>query len=157
MATELPKSVCSPIRDNCVSQVEVISPEESKDQNCNQQLFEGGELLKQNSDFGKHGVSSLSYWLKASTESKNQSDNEGDIEKDALCEKSMFDVPIFATYGLNWDNDNPTPVLPKAWDGNGIPNTTTKYKEVHFHLFFNSQLITCAPSYPCHLLFLRTK
>ncbi|GJN19081.1 hypothetical protein PR202_gb06318 [Eleusine coracana subsp. coracana] len=128
--TELPKSVSSPIHDNCVSQDEVISPEEPKGQNGNQQLLEGGELSEQNSEFGKHGVSSLSHWLKtSSTDNKNQSDSEGNNGKEPFCENSILDVPIFATFGLNWDNDNPTPVLPKAWDGNGIPNTTTKYKE----------------------------
>ncbi|TVU32736.1 hypothetical protein EJB05_24492 [Eragrostis curvula] len=122
---EVPKSVSSPIHDSFVSQNEVISPEESKGQNGNEQLVEGGELSKQNSEYGKHGVSSLSYWLKtSSTDNKNQSDTEASVGKE-----SIFDVPIFATSSLNWDNDNPTPVLPKAWDGNGIPNTTTKYKE----------------------------
>lgn len=32
---------------------------------------------------------------------------------------------------MNGDVENPTPRLPKAWDGNGIPNTISKYKEVY--------------------------
>jgi hypothetical protein len=148
--TELPKSVSSPIHGNYVLQSEVISPEESKGQKGNQQLLERGELSEQNSEYGKQGVSSLSCWLKpSSTNSKDQSDTEESIRKEPFNEKSIFDVPIFATSGLNWDNDNPTPVLPKAWDGNGIPNTTTKYKEVCFHLiliflFITTQSIICA-------------
>lgn len=30
-------------------------------------------------------------------------------------------------------SDLETPSLPKAWDGNGIPNTTTRYKEVYLY------------------------
>jgi hypothetical protein len=151
--TELLKFVSSPIHDNCVSQNEVISPEESKCQNSKQQLLEGGGLSEQNSEYGKHGVSSLSYWLKQPSSIDSKDDTEGNIKKELLYEKSIFDVPIFATSGLNWDNDDPTPVLPKAWDGNGIPNTTTKYKEVRFHL-----ILSLPPNqYNNPLLFLRTK
>ncbi|KAL6629904.1 hypothetical protein ACP70R_029669 [Stipagrostis hirtigluma subsp. patula] len=130
---EAPKSVSLLFHDNCAAKDEFVSPEEAKSQNCNQQLLEGGEPLNQNSESGKPGVSSLSHWLKPSPadgESHSNTDgNVGDEVKEPCWEKSVFDVPIFAASGLNWDNDNPTPVLPKAWDGNGIPNTTTKYKE----------------------------
>ncbi|OEL23410.1 hypothetical protein BAE44_0015572 [Dichanthelium oligosanthes] len=134
--TESPKSESFPFHDNCAEQDEAISPEEqeSKGQNVNEQLFEGGELSKQDSEYGKHGVSSLSYWLKpasADDESQRDSNTEDNVGKESCYEKGVFDVPIFPAVGFNWDNDNPTPVLPKAWDGNGIPNTTTKYKEVY--------------------------
>jgi hypothetical protein len=97
--TGLPKSVSSLIHDNYVLQNEVISPEESKGRNGNQQLLEGGGLSEQNSEYGKHGVSSLSYWLKpSSTDSKD--DTEGNIKKEVFYEKNIFYVPIFATSGL---------------------------------------------------------
>ncbi|XP_039788325.1 protein JASON-like isoform X3 [Panicum virgatum] len=130
--TESPKSESLPLHDSCEELDEVISPEETKGQDVNQQLFESGEPPNQNSEHGKHGVSSLSYWLKqtsADDESHRYANTEDKVWKELCFEKSIFDVPIFTASGLNWDNDNPTPVLPKAWDGNGIPNTTTKYKE----------------------------
>ncbi|KAK3131056.1 hypothetical protein QOZ80_6BG0501440 [Eleusine coracana subsp. coracana] len=36
---------------------------------------------------------------------------------------------FFMDSDLNRDVENPTPCLPKTWDGNGIPNTNTRYKE----------------------------
>ena len=141
--TESPKSESLPFHDNCEELDEVISPEETKGQDVIQQLFESGERPNQNSEHGKHGVSSLSYWLKqtsADDESHRYANTEDNVGKESCFEKSIFDVPIFTASGLNWDSDNPTPVLPKAWEGNGIPNTTTKYKEVCFHLF---------PALPC--------
>ncbi|CAN7139098.1 unnamed protein product [Brassica rapa subsp. narinosa] len=39
------------------------------------------------------------------------------------------DKPIIGLVAAHWDEDEETEVLPKWWDGNGIPNTTTKYKE----------------------------
>lgn len=127
------KYLSFPFHDNA-EQDEVISPEEKepKGQNVNQQLFEGGELPNQDSECGKHGAASLSYWLKpSSADDESRSTNtEDNVGKELCYEQSVFDVPIFPALGFNWDNDNPTPVLPKAWDGNGIPNTTTKYKEV---------------------------
>ncbi|CAN6271570.1 unnamed protein product [Urochloa humidicola] len=133
--TESLKSESFPFHDNCAEQEEAISPEEPKGQNVNQQLFEGGEQSRENSEYGKHGVSSLSYWLKPSSADDVRQHDDTNTEDSAgkeLCydyEKNVFDVPIFPASGFNWDIDNPTPVLPKPWDGNGIPNTTTKYKE----------------------------
>ncbi|XP_062223990.1 protein JASON-like isoform X2 [Phragmites australis] len=124
------KSVSFPFHDNCAAQDEFISPQETKGQNGNQKPLEGGELLRQDSEYGQHGVSSLSHWLKlSSADGESHRDTDGNVGKEPCYEKSIFDVPIFPAFGFNWDNDNPTPVLPKAWDGNGIPNTTTKYKE----------------------------
>lgn len=135
--TESPKFESLPFQDCCAEQDDIIiSPDEVKGQNV-MQLFEGGEELpEQGSEYGKHGVSSLAYWLKPSSaddESQGGTNTEGNVEKEPHYEKSVFDVPIFPASGFNWDIDNPTPVLSKAWDGNGIPNTTTKYKEVCSH------------------------
>uniref|UniRef100_A0A453NG49 Protein JASON n=2 Tax=Aegilops tauschii subsp. strangulata TaxID=200361 RepID=A0A453NG49_AEGTS len=101
-----------------------------EDENVNQQQLVGGggvgELLNKSSENGKHGVASLSCWLKTSC-----ADGEGETGRQlGFGSVDLSDVPIFVASGLNWDNENnPTPMLPKAWDGNGIPNTTTKYKE----------------------------
>ncbi|CAM0946637.1 unnamed protein product [Alopecurus aequalis] len=113
---------------------EVTSPEETRDQNGNQQLLDGGvgELLKNSSYSEKPGVASLSSWLKTSYgDGENLSGIGGNVGKQQGFERitDVTDVPIFVASGLNCNDDNPTPMLPKAWDGNGIPNTTTKYKE----------------------------
>ncbi|KAF7083823.1 hypothetical protein CFC21_087569 [Triticum aestivum] len=108
---------------------EVTPPEEPRDENVNQQQLVGGgvgELMSKSSENGKHGVASLSCWLKTSC-----ADGEGQTGRQlGFGSVDLSDVPIFVASGLNWDiENNPTPMLPKAWDGNGIPNTTTKYKE----------------------------
>ncbi|XP_037446221.1 protein JASON-like [Triticum dicoccoides] len=103
-----------------------------EDENVNQQQLVGGggvgELLSKSSENGKHGVASLSCWLKTTC-----ADGEGEGQTGrqlGFGSVDLSDVPVFVASGLNWDNENnPTPMLPKAWDGNGIPNTTTKYKE----------------------------
>ncbi|KAM3228429.1 hypothetical protein ACQJBY_059842 [Aegilops geniculata] len=101
-----------------------------EDENVNQQQLVGGggvgELLNKSSENGKHGVASLSCWLKTSC-----AVGEGQTGRQlGFGSVDLSDVPIFVASGLNWDiENNPTPMLPKAWDGNGIPNTTTKYKE----------------------------
>jgi len=131
--TESSEYVSFPIYDNCAMQNEVMSPDEPKGQNANQVLDEGEESSKQSSEYGKHRVTSLSHWLKPSSadDESNSSPDDGNVGKETWYEASISDVPIFPAFGLNWETDNPTPVLPKAWDGNGIPNTTTKYKEVY--------------------------
>ena len=45
------------------------------------------------------------------------------------------DKPIIGLVAAHWDEDEETEILPKWWDGNGIPNTTTKYKEVSLLVF----------------------
>jgi hypothetical protein len=135
--TEVPQSAPFSFHANRKEQAEeVTSLEAPKDQNGNQQLLDGGvgELLKNSSYNEKHGVASLSSWLKTSSADggENQSGIGGHAGKLPGFERitDITDVPIFVASGLNWNDDNPTPMLPKAWDGNGIPNTTTKYKEV---------------------------
>ncbi|KAL1823211.1 hypothetical protein ACET3Z_009989 [Daucus carota] len=39
------------------------------------------------------------------------------------------DQPIFGTVAAHWNEDNSSLRSLKSWDGNGIPNSTTKYKE----------------------------
>lgn len=114
---------------------EATFPQDENDnqqQQQQQQLVGGvvGELLNKSSENGKHGVASLSCWLKASCADGGH--GEGQTGRQLGFEGvDLSDVPIFVASGLNWDDgeNHPTPMLPKAWDGNGIPNTTTKYKE----------------------------
>ncbi|KAG0515571.1 hypothetical protein BDA96_10G289800 [Sorghum bicolor] len=112
--SETPPSYLAPDANASYSVKEAQSPDE---------LLDGKGLPKSNSD-EKNAALSLSRWLKSSS---TDAENQGDVKcpaKDQSNEK-----PVFMTSDLNLDTDNPTPRLPKAWDGNGIPNTTTRYKE----------------------------
>ncbi|XP_039807920.1 uncharacterized protein LOC120671604 isoform X2 [Panicum virgatum] len=91
---------------------EALSPEE---------LLDSGELSNTNSD--EKNAFSLSHWVKSSSTT--------DVECSFVTER-----PGFNASDLGWDIENPTPRLPKTWDGNGIPNTINRYKEdqrVHWH------------------------
>ncbi|KAL8088382.1 protein JASON-like [Apium graveolens] len=39
------------------------------------------------------------------------------------------DQPVLGTVAIHWNEDESSPISPKRWDANGIPNSTTKYKE----------------------------
>ncbi|XP_059663354.1 protein JASON [Cornus florida] len=39
------------------------------------------------------------------------------------------DRPILGMVAAHWNEDEPSRISPKWWDGNGIPNSTNKYKE----------------------------
>lgn len=41
------------------------------------------------------------------------------------------DRPILGTVAAHWNEDESSPLPSKSWEGNGIPNSTTKYKEVY--------------------------
>ncbi|CAL5049219.1 unnamed protein product [Urochloa decumbens] len=71
----------------------------------------------------------LSHWVKSSKDVDNQGDVKG-AAGDQYDECSFpTNKPVFMASDLNWDIENPTPRLPKTWDGSCIPNTTTRYKE----------------------------
>uniref|UniRef100_A0A453SYP7 Protein JASON n=1 Tax=Aegilops tauschii subsp. strangulata TaxID=200361 RepID=A0A453SYP7_AEGTS len=105
--------------------------EESKCQTRSPDLLDGGALSKSNSD-EKRAAMSLTHWLKPSS---RDNENQGVVTSSASDqprdENTLFtESPVFtAASGMDADVENPTPRFPKAWDGNGIPNTTTKYKE----------------------------
>ncbi|KAG2613611.1 hypothetical protein PVAP13_4KG368500 [Panicum virgatum] len=61
---------------------------------------------------------------------KNQGNVKGAAGDQSYDECSFpTERPGFNASDLGWDIENPTPGLPKTWDGNGIPNTITRYKE----------------------------
>lgn len=114
----------------------VMSPDEPKCQNGLEQQDGREELSTRSSGRGKRGVASLSHWLKPSSADDGSPDDGssnfvGTEEEKTRYGANVSDVPFFPAFGLDWEGetDKPTPVLPKVWDGNGIPNTTTKYKE----------------------------
>ncbi|TKW23224.1 hypothetical protein SEVIR_4G279000v4 [Setaria viridis] len=100
---------------------EALSPEE---------LLDGGELSKTKSD-ERNAALSLSHWVKSSSKDV---ENQGDVKVvagDQSYDECSFPAerPVFMASDLNWDIENPTPKLHKTFNGNGIPNTTTRYKE----------------------------
>lgn len=76
--------------------------------------------------------SSLSSWLKPVT--STQDDNNlklGDSSgRNRYFGRTPGDRPIIGLVATHWNEDDPTRISPKWWDGNGIPNSTNKYKEV---------------------------
>ncbi|KAE8804595.1 hypothetical protein D1007_19645 [Hordeum vulgare] len=105
--------------------------EESKCQTRSPNLLDGGALSKSISD-EKHAAMSLTHWLKPlSTVSEDQGVVSSSASDQPRDENTLFtESPVFtAASGMDADVENPTPRFPKAWDGNGIPNTTNKYKE----------------------------
>lgn len=63
---------------------------------------------------------SLSHWLKARPQAQN--------EVVPPFGRTPGDRPIIGMVAAHWNENEATNIAPK-WDGNGIPNTTTKYKE----------------------------
>ncbi|KAL7185166.1 hypothetical protein ACSBR2_027155 [Camellia fascicularis] len=74
---------------------------------------------------------SLSSWLKppsTNQDGNNQSSGSISIGK-AHLHRTPGDRPIIGMVAAHWNEDEPTRISPKYWDGNGIPNSTNKYKE----------------------------
>lgn len=76
---------------------------------------------------------SLSSWLPP-----KQSNQVG--KNRSFIGKTPGDRPILGMVAAHWNNDETVSSPPKWWDGNGIPNSTNKYKEVNF-LFIYFYLI----------------
>ncbi|XP_048328258.2 protein JASON [Ziziphus jujuba] len=68
---------------------------------------------------------SLSSWLKPV--SSNQDRNHQNFRPHAG--RTPVDRPIIGMVAAHWIEDEPSRISPKWWDGNGIPNSTNKYKE----------------------------
>lgn len=120
-----------------------------KEEDSNSHGFSGepGESLKQSGNatpISEEGLkeissgkefkmeSSMSSWLKPVT--STQDDNNlklGDASgRNRYFGRTPGDRPIIGLVATHWNEDDPTRISPKWWDGNGIPNSTNKYKEV---------------------------
>ncbi|XP_009356597.2 protein JASON isoform X2 [Pyrus x bretschneideri] len=72
--------------------------------------------------------SSLCTWLKPVTQDNNN--QFGYVPSQTRhFGRTPGDRPIIGLVATHWNEDKPTRVSPKWWDGNGIPNSTNKYKE----------------------------
>ncbi|XP_057796718.1 protein JASON-like [Salvia miltiorrhiza] len=70
---------------------------------------------------------SLSEWIKSHP--ANQEGSDGNAGENAHYVRSPGDRPILGMVAAHWNDEEATHVSPKWWGVNGIPNTTTKYKE----------------------------
>ncbi|CAL8138285.1 unnamed protein product [Prunus armeniaca] len=73
--------------------------------------------------------SSLSSWLKPVNRDDNNQ-NFGYVPgRTRHFGRTPGDRPIIGLVATHWNEDESTRISPKWWDGNGIPNSTNKYKE----------------------------
>lgn len=75
---------------------------------------------------------SLSAWLKSAA-STNDDDNKtkgGSSSRNSHFARNPGDRPIIGMVAAHWNEEETPQIGPKWWDGNGIPNSTNKYKEV---------------------------
>ncbi|XP_026427886.1 protein JASON-like isoform X3 [Papaver somniferum] len=77
----------------------------------------------------REAVVEFSKWLSSSPKSKSVGNYETISSERSHSKTPEEDRPILGTVAAHWNDDEPTRVLPKWWDGNGIPNSTNKYKE----------------------------
>lgn len=78
---------------------------------------------------------SLSSWFKPSSIQEANNQNFKDMPAaNRNFGRTQADRPIIGGVAAHWTDEEPTRISPKWWDGNGIPNSTNKYKEVHFLL-----------------------
>lgn len=97
--------------------------------------FNGRKRLSSTADTPKLVVSSLSQWLKPPLPKDEIKDIKNITKKQPCSEKSSdVDRPIVGIVASHWNPEELSHISPKWWDGNGIPNTTTKYKEVYFSI-----------------------
>jgi hypothetical protein len=75
---------------------------------------------------------SQSDWLKPqlSTQDASSKNFDSDFTRKPHFGRTPGDRPIIGIVAAHWNDDEPSHISPKWWDGNGIPNSTNKYKEV---------------------------
>uniref|UniRef100_J3LTC2 Uncharacterized protein n=1 Tax=Oryza brachyantha TaxID=4533 RepID=J3LTC2_ORYBR len=72
---------------------------------------------------------SLSQWLKPPNPKKVLRDEPLTSDRSHSAKSSEEDRPIIGSVAAHWRDKEPDTFTPKWWDGNGIPNSTNKYKE----------------------------
>ncbi|XVF20823.1 hypothetical protein REPUB_Repub12eG0035800 [Reevesia pubescens] len=83
-------------------------------------------LLKESEDEG-----SLSSWLKPKQYTIDDHNKNFQFTSSKIPHfgRTPGDRPIIGMVAAHWNEDESSHISPKWWDGNGIPNSTTKYKE----------------------------
>lgn len=73
---------------------------------------------------------SLSTWLKPIPSSKDGNNQKFvGVSGRPRAARTPMDGPIIGMVAAHCNEDEPSRISPKWWDGNGIPNSTNKYKE----------------------------
>ncbi|XXG74534.1 hypothetical protein AAC387_Pa07g3232 [Persea americana] len=85
--------------------------------------------IEQNRNSPMPVVESLSDWLKPVTSNDIKNRRTISNGKSYSGKSTDDDRPIVGSVAAHWNDDEPSHIPPKQWDGNGIPNSTTKYKE----------------------------
>lgn len=132
-------SVMNPVES--AAQLKALKQEDSNQEGLSREMRESIQELEMMTPMPERNVkatthekdlmveASLSAWLKPVT-------HDDDGKKFAAAERpirvgrSVGDRPIIGMVAAHWNEDEPAQISPKEWDGNGIPNSTNKYKEV---------------------------
>lgn len=77
---------------------------------------------------------SLTSWFKPISAKQDGSSNKQFSSISSQGRKPPADRPILGMVAAHWNDDEAPSDPPKWWDGNGIPNSTNKYKEVLWFL-----------------------
>lgn len=131
-------SVRNPVES--VSQLKALEEEGFDSHELSGELKESIENATPELDTGVEGSSvgkdlkveaSLSAWLKpaASTSDDNSKSTGGSSRKNSHFARNPGDRPIIGMVAAHWIEEETPQIGPKWWDGNGIPNSTNKYKE----------------------------
>ncbi|KAL5977202.1 hypothetical protein ACLOJK_021544 [Asimina triloba] len=88
------------------------------------------DVLQQNENGPQPVEASLADWLKPVSASDKRSQSSFSSGKTPTARCSDIERPILGMVAAHWNDDEPSQISPKWWDGNGIPNSTNKYKEV---------------------------
>ncbi|XP_020269189.1 protein JASON-like [Asparagus officinalis] len=91
-------------------------------------------VFKEKIDFNQENpklvVSSLSQWLKPPLTKEERWEKSNVMNERSPSSKSPnADRPIIGMVAAHWKENEPSSISPKWFDGNGIPNSTNKYKE----------------------------
>ncbi|WMV38726.1 hypothetical protein MTR67_032111 [Solanum verrucosum] len=88
-------------------------------------------LRKASADNDSKVEASLSSWLKPSSinQDMGKQHTSSGCGNNAHYGRTPGDRPILGLVAAHWKDDEDSRISPKWWDGNGIPNSTNKYKE----------------------------
>ncbi|KAL0546860.1 hypothetical protein IC582_016778 [Cucumis melo] len=132
-------SVMNPVES--AAQLKALKEEDSNLEGVSKEMGESVEELEMMTPMPERNVranarekdlmveASLSAWLKPVSTHDDDSKKFGAAHRSIRVGKSAGDRPIIGMVAAHWNEDEPIQVSPKEWDGNGIPNSTNKYKE----------------------------
>ncbi|XP_031739890.1 protein JASON isoform X2 [Cucumis sativus] len=132
-------SVMNPVES--AAQLKALKEEDSNLEGVSKEMGESVEELEMMTPMPERNVrtntrekdlmveASLSAWLKPVSTHDDDGKKFGAADRPIRVGKSAGDRPIIGMVAAHWNEDEPIQISPKEWDGNGIPNSTNKYKE----------------------------